>query len=47
MIWRILRWKIDDKDKGLILVSSLLKSFENFKNALLYENECNITLDEV
>ena len=39
--------KIDDEDKGLLLLSSLPRSFEHFKDALLYGKEGTITLDEV
>src|SRR3954469_1665699 len=39
--------KIDDKDKDFLLLSSLPRSFENLKDALLYSKEGTITLDEV
>lgn len=39
--------KIDDEDKTISLLSSLPKSFEHVKGALLYGKECSITLDEV
>ena len=39
--------KIDDEDKALLLLSSLPRSFEHFKDALLYGKEGTITLDEV
>jgi hypothetical protein len=37
----------DDDDKILLLSSSLLRSFDHFKYALLYGNENTITLEEV
>src|SRR3954465_923163 len=39
--------KIDDEDKALLLLSLLPRSFEHFKDALLYGKEGTITLDEV
>ena len=39
--------KIEDEDKALLLLSSLLRSFEHFKDALLYGKEGTISLDEV
>ncbi|XP_058747135.1 uncharacterized protein LOC131620136 [Vicia villosa] len=38
---------IDDEDNALLLLSSLPRSFEHFKDALLYGNEDTIILDEV
>lgn len=39
--------KIDDENTDLLLLSSLHKHFELFKDALLYGKEGTITLDEV
>ena len=39
--------KINDVDKALLLWSLLPRSFDNFKDALLYGKEITITLDEV
>lgn len=39
--------KIKDEDKTLLLLRSLPKSFEHFKDAFLYLKEETITLDEV
>lgn len=39
--------KIEYEDKVLLLLSSLPRSFEHFKGALLYGKEYTITLDEV
>jgi DNA polymerase III delta subunit len=39
--------KINDEDKILLLLSFLLKFFENFKDVLLYCKEDTITLEEV
>ncbi|MCH84872.1 cytochrome P450 [Trifolium medium] len=39
--------KLDDENKNLILLSSLPRSFELYKDALLYGKEDNITLEEV
>ena len=36
-----------DDDKILLLLSSLLRSFDHFKYALLYENKNTITVEEV
>lgn len=38
--------KNDDDDKALLLLRSLPRSFEYFKDSLLYAKECTITLDE-
>jgi hypothetical protein len=38
--------KINDEGKILLLLSSLPKSFENFKDVLLYCKEDTITLEE-
>lgn len=35
--------KIDDDDNDLLLLSSLPRSFENFKNSLLYGKKCIVT----
>ena len=37
---------IDDEDQALLLLSSLPKSYSNFKDTLLYRKE-SLTLDEV
>lgn len=39
--------KIKDDDKFILLLSSLPRSFENFKDALIYGKECITTFDEV
>lgn len=39
--------KIEDENNALFLLSSLSKSFENFKKVLPCGNECTIILDEV
>ena len=39
--------KIEDDDKALLLLSSLPRSFEHFKDVLLYGKEGTITLDKV
>lgn len=39
--------KINDEDKALLLLSSLTRSFKNFKNTLIYDKEGIIILDEV
>lgn len=38
---------IDDEDKALLLLITLLRSFENFKDAILNDKEGIITLYEV
>lgn len=39
--------KLDDKDTTLLLLSSLLKSFQYFKDVIFYGKEDTITLEEV
>ena len=39
--------KHDDEDKALLLLNALPKSFEHFKDALLYRRDQTITLEEV
>lgn len=39
--------KIDNDDKDLIFLSSLCRSFENFKDSIIYGKEGTITLDEI
>lgn len=39
--------KLEDQDKALILLNSLPRSYEKFKNALLYGREQSIALEEV
>lgn len=39
--------KLDDEDKALLLLSSLLKSFQYFKDVIFYGKEDTITLEEV
>jgi hypothetical protein len=37
---------VEDKDKSLFFLCSLLKSFENFKDTILYGKEDTTTLEE-
>lgn len=39
--------KLDEEDKALILLSALPRSFENFRDAMLYGREQTISLEEV
>lgn len=39
--------KLDDEDRALLLLSSLLKSFQYFKDVIFYGKEDIITLEEV
>jgi len=39
--------KLEDEDKALLLLNSLPKSFEHFKNEILYGKDQDITLEEV
>ncbi|KAL8549463.1 hypothetical protein ACS0TY_008341 [Phlomoides rotata] len=39
--------KMEEKDKALIILSSLPKSFENFKDIILFGRQGSITLEEV
>nr|KYP76711.1 Retrovirus-related Pol polyprotein from transposon TNT 1-94 [Cajanus cajan] len=39
--------QLEDEDKALLLLNSLLRNFEHFKDAILYGKEQDITLDEV
>lgn len=39
--------KLEDEDKALVLFNALQKTFENFKDALLFGMEQTITLEEV
>jgi hypothetical protein len=39
--------KLDDEDKALLLLNSLPRTYEHFKDAILYGKEQTITLDEV
>jgi len=38
---------LEDKDKTLLLLHSLAKSLDHFKDTMFYGKECIITLDEV
>lgn len=38
--------KIDDEENILLLLSSLPRSFEHFKDILVHGKECTISLDE-
>lgn len=38
---------VEDEDKSLLMLCSLLKSFENFKERILYEKEGTTTLEEI
>lgn len=42
-----IKLKIDDDNKDRVLLSSLFRSFENFKDVILYDKESTINLDEV
>ncbi|KHN06133.1 Retrovirus-related Pol polyprotein from transposon TNT 1-94, partial [Glycine soja] len=39
--------KLEEEDKALLLLNSLPKSFEHFKDAILYGKDQDITLEEV
>lgn len=39
--------KLDEEDKARILLNALRKSYENFKDAMLYGRDQSISLDEV
>lgn len=39
--------KIGDENKTLLLLSSLPRSFEHFKDVIIYGKKCTITFDEV
>lgn len=38
---------LDDKDKTVLLLGSLPRSFKHFKDVTLFGKECIITLEEV
>lgn len=39
--------KIDDENKDLLLLISLSRSLKHLKDALFYDKECTIALDEI
>ena len=39
--------KLEDEDKALLLINSLPKKYENFKDTMLYGKDQDITLEEV